>query len=339
MLDGACPSIRFTHVCEPWFLGDGVNSSKEFSEWQSSVEKSSNVEFHQSLATVPAPDGSCNRMAIISGRTSANPTLLKQAVAAGCKGIYLEKPGAPTVDELVDMKRYAMDNGVGVFMGYNKNICKYVQRIRNYAEVHAAEGSTVTFVSNNAYENTDESLGECFERNSEGMLKNMAIHELALLVTFYDVTVENIESVVADKLFSSCQTLPGPSGEMWTDFDKIKFTVTTKTGVTVSVQADRCGGSDSYATVNASDGEQLFRYDMPDADDRVEVKALEAKYPAGTMPYFLAQDKDYITLKERVASFVAGNSEEAEGVASIDVAVETLRVAEFLTPELEKQLR
>ena len=32
-------------------------------------------------------------------------------------------------------------------------------------------------------------LGECFERNAEGMLKNMTIHEIALLVSFYDVSV------------------------------------------------------------------------------------------------------------------------------------------------------
>ena len=55
-----------------------------------------------------------------------------------------------------------------------------------------------------------ESLGECLERNAEGMLKNMAIHELALLASFYDVTVENIESVSVDKEFSSLQTLKGP---------------------------------------------------------------------------------------------------------------------------------
>jgi hypothetical protein len=59
------------------------------------------------------------------------------------------------------------------------------------------------------------------------------------LVSFYDVSVENIESVTADKEFSSMQTLKGPSGKEWTDFDKIKFTIKTKTGKEVSVQADR----------------------------------------------------------------------------------------------------
>jgi predicted dehydrogenase len=162
------------------------------------------------------------------------------------------------------MKAEAAASGVTVLMGYNKNVCKYVSKVREFA---SSNEGLVTFVSNNAYKNTPESLGECFERNSEGMLKNMAIHELALLVSFYDVTVENIESVVADKDFSSVQTLPGPSGKEFTDFDKIKFTITTKTGKQVAVAADRCGGSTTYATVS-NGGKEIFRYSMPDDEVR-----------------------------------------------------------------------
>merc|ERR1719162_2669450 len=209
---------------------------------------------------------------------------------AGCTAIYLEKPGAPTVAELTTMKETASKSSVTVLMGYNKNVCKYVSNTRDFAAT-CSEGH-VTFVSNNTYEPTAESLGECFERNAEGMLKNMAIHELALLVSFYDVTVENIESVTADKEFSSMQTLPGPSGTDFTDFDKIKFTIKTKSGKEVSVSADRCGGTDSYATVTKGD-EEVFRYYMP--------------------------------VKERVAKHTA-TGEPAEGIATIGVAVETLRV-------------
>jgi hypothetical protein len=56
-----------------------------------------------------------------------------------------------------------------------------------------------------------------------------------------------------------------------------------------------------------------------------------------TQPYFFSQDPDYITVKERVANFCA-NGVPAEGVATIDIAVETLRVAEYLTPTLREQL-
>merc|ERR1712228_124743 len=224
--------------------------------------------------------------------------------------------------------------GIEVLMGYNKNVCKYVSKTREFAA--ANPGSHTTFVSNNAYENTPESLGECFERNAEGMLKNMAIHELALLVSFYDVSVDNIESVSADKEFSSMQTLKGPSGKDYTDFDKIKFTITTKNGNQVSVAADRCGGTDSYATVSDTSGKEMFRYYMPDEEDKAHVKELEAKYPTA-MPYFFTQDPDYITVKERVAKHTVDGA-PAEGVATIGIAVETLKVAEYLTPTLSEQL-
>jgi predicted dehydrogenase len=279
-----------------------------------------------------APDGK-KRLALISGRTADNPSLLTQCIAAGCSVIYLEKPGATTVKDLEQMRAEAIAANVTVLMGYNKNVCKFVSKARDFEGANA--GSHITFVSNNAYENTPESLGECFERNSEGMLKNMAIHELALLVSFYDVTVENIEKCEADKEFSSCQTLKGPSGKEFTDFDKIKFTITTKTGKSVSVQADRCGGDTSYAMV-AVDGKEVFRHSMPDEDDKANVATLEAEYP-GAMPYFFSQDPDYITVKESVANFCA-NGVKADGIATLDIAVQTLRVAEYLTPTMQSQL-
>ena len=312
--------------------GSDSDAGKEFGEWQSDAEAKYGTTFTASLDDLPPPDAP--RLALISGRTADNPRLLSESIAHGAKCIYLEKPGAPTVVELEAMKTEADAASVEVLMGYNKNVCKYVRKTREFAET--VEGSHVTFVSNNAYENTPESLGECFERNAEGMLKNMAIHELALLVSFYDVTVDNIAEVVADKEFSSLQTLKGPSGDDYTDFDKIKFTITTKTGKEVSVSADRCGGTDSYATVTDTSGDEVFRYYMPDEEDKVHVKELEAQYPTA-MPYFFTQDPDYITVKERVAKHTV-DGKPAEGVATIQIAIDTLKVAEYLTPILREQL-
>jgi hypothetical protein len=122
-------------------------------------------------------------VALISGRTADNPRLLGECIAKGCKCIYLEKPGAPTVKELEEMKAEAEEAGIEVLMGYNKvsliynskkrlcvqpvlmlqrcmvqlciffvlkNVCKYVRKTREFAET--VPGSHVTFVSNNAYE-------------------------------------------------------------------------------------------------------------------------------------------------------------------------------------------
>ena len=96
-------------------------------------------------------------------------------IDAGCTHVFLEKPGAPTVGELEDMASYASSKGVGVFMGYNKNVTKYVTEALAFAEGVGPSAAT-TFCANNAYKR--EELDECFERNSEGMLKNMAVHEL-----------------------------------------------------------------------------------------------------------------------------------------------------------------
>jgi len=337
MLGGECPSAKLSHIVEPWFLGPGASGpgGPEFAEFKKETEEKHSVGFHTSLDALPPVADGVKRLALISGRTVDNPRLLGESIKAGCTTIYLEKPGAPSVAELEAMKKEAADANVTVLMGYNKNVCKYVTKTREFAAT--VDDGHVTFVSNNTYAPTAESLGECFERNAEGMLKNMAIHELALLVSFYDVSVENIESVTADKEFSSMQTLPGPSGKEWTDFDKIKFTIKTKTGKEVSVQANRCGGDTSYATVTNSAGEELFRHSMPDEEDQANVKVLEEKYP-GAMPYFFSQDPDYTTVKERVSAYCA-TGEEATGIATIDIACETLRVAEYLVPVLQEQLK
>jgi len=335
MLEGRCPSASLDYIIEPWFLAGGAGGpgGPEFNDWAKDSTDKYGTVFGTSVGDLPEPKQP--RCALISGRTADNPQLFTECIAANCTTIFLEKPGAPTVAELQQMKDEGEAANVGVLMGYNKNVCKYVRKTREYAE--SVPGSHVTFVSNNAYENTPESLGECFERNAEGMLKNMAIHELALLASFYDVSVENIESVTADKEYSSMQTLPGPSGKEFTDFDKIKFTIKTKTGKEVTVAADRCGGTDSYATVTDATDKEVFRYYMPDDEDKETVKELQAKYPTA-MPYFFTQDPDYVTVKERVAKFTA-TGEEASGLATIGIAVETLRVAEYLTPLLMEQLK
>jgi len=165
----------------------------------------------------------------------------------------------------------------------------------------------------------------------------MAIHELALLVTFYGVTVSTIASVKVDNERSSLRTIPGPSGKLFTDFDKVKFTVTTTAGETACVVADRCGGDVSYAMVaDKASKAELFRYSMPDEDDVAGVASLRAKLPRA-MPYFLAQDADYVALKDLVGRHCLTGA-GADAVATLDVATEAMKVAEYLTPLLMAKL-
>jgi len=172
------------------------------------------------------------------------------------------------------------------------------------------------------------------------MLKNMAIHELALLATYYGVTVDNIESVNPDAEYSRCLTLPGPSGDSFTDFAKVGFTVTTKDGKTVTVKADRCGsteGGSSIASVSIA-GDEAFRSETPD-DELKRVVDEQAASDPEMMPYFFLQAEDYITLKERCTQHILSGADGApEGMATIDVAVDALKCAEYLTPTLQKAL-
>ena len=302
----------------------------DFVQFKEKLEASNAIKFFSTVEEVPPnEDPNTKRLAIISARTADNPKLFASCLGLGCHSIFLEKPGAPSLTELEEMMNSAQKAGVHVFMGFNKNVSKYVVKTREYEMQHP--GVKVTYVHNNNYEASEDSLGECFERNAEGMLKNMAIHELALLVTYYGVTVDSVASVEADEEFSSCKTLRG-----FTDFDKLKFTITTKEGKLISILADRCGGDDSLGIVTDADGTELVRFSMPDKEDAGRIENAEKRIP-GAMPYFYMQDPDYSKLKQRVASAMLDES-VPEGVATIDVAVDTLKLAEYLTPILQKQL-
>jgi predicted dehydrogenase len=277
---------------------------------------------------MPAAEG--KKVALIAGRTADNPSLLEAVVAKGCGTVYLEKPGAPTVAELETMAAFADAHGAKVYMGYNKNVTKYVTLALACEAAHP--GAVTAFHHNNTY--TQDGLPECFERCAEGMLKNMAVHELCLAVTFYGVTADAIAAVEADKEYSSCQTLTS-NGKSFTDFVKLGFTVTTNAGKTVRIYADRCGGTHAEAIVSAA-GVEVGRFRAPDDELAKDFDAKQAAHP-DWMPYFLLNHSDYVTLKERVCAAALMGS-EPEGVATLAVAVETLKVAEHLTTLLQKLL-
>jgi len=337
MLEGDVPSAEMTAVVEPWFLGPGADSppGKVFGEWATEMTGEYGTKFAKDVSELDISQKPC--LALISGRTADNPRLLKEVIEAGCTHVYLEKPGAPSVAELEDMVKYAKEKKVPVYMGYNKNVTPYVLKALEFEK--KTPGASTTFIHNNDYK--EEELGECFERNAEGMLKNMAIHELALLATYYGVTVDNIATVTPDAEYSRCLTLTGPSGEEFTDFAKVGFTVTTKGGKTVTVNADRCGcneGGNSKAIV-AVEGKEVFRTVTPD-DELKGVVEKAAKADPEMMSYFFLQSDDYVTLKERAAAHILSGADGApEGMATIDIAVEALKCAEYLTPLLQNALK
>ena len=341
ILDNRVPDAKLKYVVEPWYFSEAASSAPghdEFHLWRKEQESKNGIVFFSKVSDVPTPEDGVLRLAVISARTADNPALLEASVDIGCQAIYLEKPGATSVDELLKMRNKAKEANVKVYMGFNKNVSSYLDLSRDFAKNHNGK-CDVTFLHNNNYKNTKEELSECFERNSEGMLKNMAIHELAIAVTYYGITVETIAEVIADKEYSSLQTLTGPSsGNKFTDFDKLRFKLLTKDGVEINIAADRCGGDDSVGIItDAQTGNELARFSMPDEATIANIPALKEKY-GDAMPYFFTQDPDYLKLKTLVVSnFVHGTP--ATGVADIDIAIETLKVAEYLTPILQEQLK
>jgi len=322
------PRARVTDVVEPFFLGVCSDVPERFTSFMSDLQ-SRGIKFHKSLAEV-GDEFPPKTMVLISARTSDNPGHFEAALDRGAKCIYLEKPGAPTVKELVRMKHLASSRTVPcqVYLGYNKNVTRYVRSALAYAD--SVPGSHVEFVHNNAFR--PEELEECFARCAEGMLKNMAIHELALLVTFFDARVDTVFKVKVDPSKTALKKL-GP----WEDFSKLSFRITTLKGLSATVTADRCTGTVSYANVRDGPGGKVLRaFECPTKEEAEEVKE-KVKADPEIMEYFLTQDADYWNMKETVLEGFADGTGGGD-VATIDVGIEALKLAEFITKSVKQQL-
>lgn len=332
ILSGRVAHSRLAGIVEPFLLGAGSDSgaSSELRQWFGS--HCPKVPLYSSVNSIDADPGE-HSYALVASRTADMPQLFQELVDRGFRNIYLEKPGADTAESLEVMSELARRRGVRVAVGYNKNVAGYVAKTLEQAAV--LPGSEITFVHNNAYREAE--LDECFERNSEGMLKNMLVHELALLCTFCSVTASNIVEVIQHSEHTSLEVRCGPSGRQFTDFRKLGFTVVTD-DTKVTLRANRCGGNFSAAEVVLG-GDVKYTFTMPDPQHQAAMRELKAADP-GLPGYFYLQDGDYITLKERFAKhLLQGGPGLPAGVASIDVGLEALRVAEVLAQHLSSQSR
>uniref|UniRef100_A0A7S1G6D8 Gfo/Idh/MocA-like oxidoreductase N-terminal domain-containing protein n=1 Tax=Bicosoecida sp. CB-2014 TaxID=1486930 RepID=A0A7S1G6D8_9STRA len=280
------------------------------------------------IAPLPSPS-----IAILAGRTPDQPKLFAEAIAAGASHVLLEKPGADSVEALLALKRVAARAGVGVCVNFQKHVSKYAQAARRAATA-AGAGARVTYVHTNDVEATEAALSECFARNSEGLVKNMAIHELALLVDFHDVTADNVVRVEVD-----------PEGAPWatqrltldgrTDFARVAVTLHTADGRAASVFADRCAPRNSArALVHDASGELVL-------ESVAECGAVEGDATAAclteqeTTSYLREQWHDYAAVKRAMVDHIlAGGTDAPVGLATLDTAVGAMRLAELVTREL-----
>jgi len=220
---------------------------------------------------------------------------------------------------------------VPVFMGFIKNISPYFTEALEVA--NGNPGALVTLTSRNDY--AKEDLAECFERNAEGLLKNMAIHELALAATFFGMradTIVDVDTSGCDESADGCDLM---TLNDFQDFQRLDFVLTNKEGGKVRIVADRCGGDECRAIVT-KDGEELLNRAMIDAPRQKVVEERMKAHP-DWIGYLITQEPEYRELKERCAA-AAVRGEFPEGVATIEIAIEALKLAEYLTPLLSARL-
>ena len=340
LTEGECASARLSDVVEPWFLGAGKDSDAGAEFKEGVVDQWTDTRFSDTLSKDTwSRAGPGPKLALIAGRTVDNPGFFRQALAAGATHILLEKPGAPSVTELQAMASEASEANVPVFMGFIKNISAYVEGALAAANGAAGSNSIETkLVSRNDY--TRENLGECFERNSEGMLKNMAIHEIALACQFWAMRADNITDVICNKKDGSPDS---PGCEMLTlngktDFASVDITLVNSSGTKVRVSADRCSGDGCCATVtDTSNNVQLYQQEMVGGERAKKVAADAAAHPEW-FSYLYTQAEEYAKLKGVCATHALKGT-TPPGVATIETACEALKLAEWLTPELQKKLK
>lgn len=324
LLNGRIPGARLTSIVSPTGLEKG-STLLEWAEGQPQIQEGS-LKLYSSVAEMVAEDPPTHTsVVIIACRTSDMPQRLRDTIDHGFRFVYLEKPGASSPDELEKLAKHSQENGAKVYMGYNKNVAGFVQAARD--EHSKVPGSAICFEHNNAYK--PDELDSCFESNSEGMLKNMAIHELMLAVTFFGFSVSALKTVELDKGFSKCE-----KRGRFADFSRIKFTMTNVDGKSMTIKADRCGGNTSKAVVT-KDGEELVSKVMPDKEDEKRVAKLDAAMP-GVTSYLHAQDEQYLAFKVALCRHALGGP-PPEGMATIQQGVEVLHLAEHLTPILMSQ--
>jgi predicted dehydrogenase len=333
--------VNILAVVEPFYMSSELCPSPPDS-WKELMASLSDIGVRvvPSMADLP-PLKKRSSLCLISAQTNDNLKYFKECVLhLGAKFVFLEEPGAPTVGDLSEMQQFAERSEVRVFVGYNKNLMSYVQKSVSLAR--QVKNASVLFCHNNSYTQSD--LPEVFTRNPEGMMRSMAIHELALLVTYFDVTVENIEKlkVNSSKLFSEKLSVwkPGtslPNPEYITDFSRCAFKISLKNGRHMSVMTDRCGGNVSFSVVKDEAGKEVERFEFPTPAEQEQLELLVASDPT-IMPQFLVHQKDYFLLKDRVINSILDGT-DADGVATLKVAIETLKLADYANNILNKSLR
>jgi len=342
------PKAELLAVVEPWFLGGGAGSrgAAEFEAMRAELARTHpGCKFAASVAEVAVPSDGSPVLALVAGRTCDAPSIFDALCAKGVTHIYLEKPGADSAARLEAMRQKAKEHGVAVLVGYNKNVAQYMSEALAALAARdwmAQPAPLVTLEHCNAFKPGPELVEFLGGPGGEGMLHNMACHELALAATLFGVSVERVASVSLQPELCEIVYLDGGGA----DWSRVAFTLKLHPSDTAPVHPsvgvaptrlrfvlDRCGGNFSRVHLEAPGAEaQVFR--LPSAEHQAVVEEQEERDPE-MRPYFFQQAPDYLALKAAFLEHIAaGRPGTPPGVVDLDGALAALRLADMLRPAL-----
>ena len=275
-------------------------------------------------------------LCVISGRTHDNPGFYRECIGLGASHIYLETPGAPTIEQLQDMQSVAAIRGVEVYMGYQRLCASYINKAVSLSR--SIPKSHVFFCHNETY--PSEELNLVFGRRPEGMLMSMAAQELAVFVTHFGVKADEVEAfkVNTKRVFSERQSYNTESGTKVTDFSRVAFKITTKNRRSASVMADRCGGIVNFAVVKSHTGKELQRFQSHD-ESQVLMLRSELREDKDISRQFIIESDEFMEMKKRIVrNILGGDSRRYLGLASIQDGIDIMALADYCTAKINAVL-
>ena len=296
-------SVRIRHIVSETMVaqqekGDAETLGGKEATMAYKVLKSSNenVSCHSSVNELPRLDTNGPCLVVIACRTLDAPTLFKAAVEKGATHIYLEEPGAPTINELREMIALADRSGVAVVIGYQKTIADYVKRAWEADREWRHDVVNLRFETHNP--SRPEDLEGIFRANREGMLLNHCSHELHLWVTKWGLKPEDIVDVLVHHEDTQLERF----GDIQ-DFSKLAFTARTNNGRNFTLVASRCGGIETSITVSRGlVGEQkVFMQASSELQKQAEQVLAESPNTSSYYPLF---ELDILKLKQNFIDWI-----------------------------------
>ncbi|USD20080.1 iron-containing alcohol dehydrogenase [Microbulbifer variabilis] len=330
------PNVVVDAIVEQHWLSAAVSSSKKgmaFHEEMARLkDQFGDFKLYSSLEQLPKANLSHKSLVLISVRTQSTKRIFDFVVGKGYRNIYLEKPGADSLEKLRDMERRAGEEHVNVVIGYQKHIASYVSEAERINEQWQLKSRSVGFIHHNPH--PEANLESIFRQNAEGMLLNQCCHELELCVAKWNLAPHNIVDVVVNQ----DETAQKQFGDI-EDFKKLSFTLKTNLGISFSFLATRCEGVENCIVMRKGlRGRPIFiRQAMPDRLDR----ALElTRKEKGAIWYCYLFEQDYRDLKRLfIESILDDDNEKYQRLPRLNHACSVLELATLIEPSIKAQVR